>query len=153
MDCDAVKDWKLNIFKITDRLISLYSQNTNKLARKSKNRYRYLKLGIQEVHRKYVLVPADIAANNDVVVRRLHYINTLKQELSGTKAYEQASAEEKTVINHHIFRHVTKFGVSVDEDKERLPTFNWLPKLNKQPYKSRFIANPAHARLPNYLNC
>ena len=26
-----------------------------------------------------------------------------KQELSGTKAYEQTSAEEKSVINHDIF--------------------------------------------------
>ena len=24
--------------------------------------------------------------------------------------------------------------------QERLPTFYWLPKLHKQPYKSRFIA-------------
>ena len=42
----------------------------------------------------YVLVPADKAANNVVVVSRLHYINTLKQELSGTKAYEQTSEKE-----------------------------------------------------------
>ena len=34
-----------------------------------------------------VLVPADKAANNIVVVCRLHYINTLKQELDGTRAY------------------------------------------------------------------
>ena len=64
------------------------------------------------------------------------YINTLKQELSGTKAYEQTSAEEKSVINHRIFQNATRFGVSVDEDKERLPTFYWLPKLHKQSYKS-----------------
>ena len=32
------------------------------------------------------------------------------------------------------------FGVSVDEDQKRLPTFYWLPKLHKQPHKSRFIA-------------
>ena len=30
--------------------------------------YRYLKLGIEEFHRKYALVPADKAANNVVVV-------------------------------------------------------------------------------------
>ena len=35
-----------------------------------------LKQGIQEFHRKYVLGPADKAANNGVVVCRLHYINT-----------------------------------------------------------------------------
>ena len=65
---DALKDWKLNIFKIIDRRISFYSQNTNMLPRKPKISYRYLKSGIEEFHRKYVLVPADKAANNVVVV-------------------------------------------------------------------------------------
>ena len=59
------------------------------LPSKPKISYRYLKSGIEEFHRKYVLVTADKAANNGVVVLRLHYIDTLKQELSGTKAYEQ----------------------------------------------------------------
>ena len=63
MECDALKDWTLNIFKITDRHISFYSQNTNMLARKPKISYRYLKSGIEKFHRKYVLVPADKAAN------------------------------------------------------------------------------------------
>ena len=69
MECDAIKDWKLNIFKIIDRRISFYSQNTNMLPRKPKSSYHYLKLGIQEFHKKYVLVPADKDANNVVVVR------------------------------------------------------------------------------------
>ena len=34
-----------------------------------------------------------------------------------------------------------KFEVFVDEDHSKLPTINWLPKLHKRPYKSRFIAN------------
>ena len=34
-----------------------------------------------------------------------------------------------------------KFGLFVDEDNSKLPTFYWLPKLHKGPYKSRFIAN------------
>ena len=68
VECDALKDWKLNIFKIIDRRISFYSQNTNMLPRKPKISYRYLKSGIEEFHRKYVLVPADKAANNVVVV-------------------------------------------------------------------------------------
>ena len=87
------------------------------------------------------MVPADKAANNVVVVGRLHYVNTSKQELSGTKAYEQTSAEEKSVVNYHIFLNASRFSVRVDKDQERLPTFYWLPELNKQPYKSRFIAN------------
>ena len=62
-ECDALKDWKLNIFKIIDRSISFFFQNTNMLPRKPKINYCYLKSGIEEFHRKYVLVPADKAAN------------------------------------------------------------------------------------------
>ena len=50
MECDALKDWILNVFKIIDQRISYYSQNTNMLPRKPKISYRYLKLGIQEFH-------------------------------------------------------------------------------------------------------
>ena len=50
VECDALKDWKLNIFKIIDRRISFYSQNTNMLPRKPKISYRYLKSGIEELH-------------------------------------------------------------------------------------------------------
>ena len=71
----------------------------------------------------------------------MHYINTLKQELIGTKAYEQTSEKEKSVINNPIFHNATRFAVSVNEHQERLPTFYWLPTLHKQPYKARFIAN------------
>ena len=71
----------------------------------------------------------------------MHYIDTLKQELSGAKAYEQTSDKEKSVIDNHIFHNATRFAVSVNEDQERLPTFYWLPKLHKKPYKARFIAN------------
>ena len=42
-------------------------QKTNMLPRKPKISYRYLKSGIEEFHRKYVLVPADKAANSVVV--------------------------------------------------------------------------------------
>ena len=33
------------------------------------------------------------------------------------------------------------FGLFVDEDHSKFPMLYWLPKLDKRPYKSRFIAN------------
>ena len=79
----ALKEWKISIFTIVDRRIKFYSQNTNLLPPKLKSSFKHLKQGIKEFHRKYmyVLVPADKAANNVAVVCRLHYVNTLKQEL------------------------------------------------------------------------
>ena len=51
-----------------NKRISFYSQNTNLLPPKPKTSLHHLKLGIQEFHKKYVLAPADKAANNVVVV-------------------------------------------------------------------------------------
>ena len=97
-----MKEWKLSIFNIVDKRIKFYSQNTNLLPPKPKSSFRHLEQGIQEFHRKFVLVPADNAANNVVVVCRLHYINTLKQELNSTKAYEDISIDEKSVVYSHL---------------------------------------------------
>ena len=135
-----MKECKLSIFNIVDKRIKFYSQNTNLLPPKPKSFFRHLKQGIQEFHRKYVLVPADKAANN-VVVCRLHYINTLKQELNGTKAYEETSVDEKSVVYSHSNEIPNKFAVYVKERQDRLPTMYWLPKFHIRPYKARFIAN------------
>ena len=61
-------------------------------------------------------------------------VNSMENRVifSGTKAYKQTSEKENSVI---------RFAVSVNEDQERLPTFYWLHKLHKKPYKARFIAN------------
>ena len=98
VECNVLKEWKLSILNIVDKRIKFYSHNTNLLPPMPKSSLRYLKQGIQEFHRKYVLVPADKAANNIVFVSRLHYIKALKQELNSTKAYEETSTDEKTLI-------------------------------------------------------
>ena len=99
---NALKECKRSIFTIVDKRIKFYSQNTNLLPPKPKSSFRYLKQGIQEFHRKYVLVPADKATNNVVVVCRLHYVNTLKQELDGTRAYLETDTDEMSVVNAHL---------------------------------------------------
>ena len=71
----------------------------------------------------------------------LHYINTFKQERSGTKAYKETSEEEKSVVNGHCNHLALNFSVCVKERQERIPTMCWLPKLHKRPYKAQFIAN------------
>ena len=80
------------------------------------------------------MAPADKAANNIVVVCWLHYINTLKEELNGTKAYEETSIDEKSVVYCHSNEIPIKFAVDVKEHQDRLPTMYSLPKLHKRPY-------------------
>ena len=67
------------------------------------------------------MAPADEAANNVVAVRWLHYVNTLKPGLGGTKAYEQQLlAEEMSVVNDHISHSASKFAICVKEGQDRL---------------------------------
>ena len=80
------------------------------------------------------MVPADKAANNVVVVCRLHYINTLKQELNGTNTYEETSLDEKSVVYSHSNEIPNKFAVDVKERQDRLPRMYWLPMLHKRSY-------------------
>ena len=88
---------------------------------KPKLSFPHLKQGIQEFH-KYVLVPADKAANNVVVVGRLHYINTLTQELGRTKTYERTSTDEKSIVDNHCCHITTKFAVGISENHVILAT-------------------------------
>ena len=68
VESNALNNWKLNIFQIIDKRISFYLNNHDLLPPKPKFSFRHLKQGIQEFHRQYILVPADKAANNVVVV-------------------------------------------------------------------------------------
>ena len=61
--------------------------------------------------------------------------------MSGTGACGRTSGGGKSVIDGRVFHNATRFAVSVNKDQERLPTFYWLPKLHKKPYKARFIAD------------
>ena len=56
VECSALKEWKLSRFNIVDKRIQFYSHNTNLLPPKPKFSSRHLKQGIEEFHRKYVLV-------------------------------------------------------------------------------------------------
>ena len=109
VESHALKNCKLNSFQIIDQRISFYSNNLDILPPKSKFSFRHLKQGIQEFHRKYVLIPADKAANNVVVVWRFHYKNTLIHDLGSTKTSERTSTDEKSVVDNHCCHITTKF--------------------------------------------
>ena len=135
-----------------DKRIKFYSQNTNLSPPKYKSSFRHLKQGIHEFHWKYVLVPADKAANNVVVVCRLHYINTLKQELNRTKAYEETSIDEKPVVYSHSNEIPNKFAVDVKERQDRLPTMYWLPSFIKDRIKLGSLQILALVHIQSFQN-
>ena len=68
--------------------------------------------------------------------------NTLKRELVDTNAYKlQPSLSEGVIVDGHGCHTALHFGVKDKENQDKVPTLYWLPKLHKNPYKARFIAN------------
>ena len=82
----------LTIKLLSTILKMLNSQNTNRLPPKPNSSFRHLRQSIQEFRGNYD--KADKAANNAVVVCRLHSINSLQQELNDTEAYEETCTDE-----------------------------------------------------------
>ena len=93
---------KKNIFDIIETRIKFYNSNTHLLPPKPKFTYRHLKREIQSFHSKFVLVPADKASNNVIIIWKLHYIDILNQELKCTKAYTKTQCSEKVLVSEHV---------------------------------------------------
>ena len=62
--------------------------------------------------------------------------DVLKEELNSTSTYVPAQLTKDTLLLCNIDT-LTKSNIKID--KLDLPTFYWLPKLHKNPYKSRYI--------------
>ena len=75
------------------------------------------------------------------MIWKRHYVEVLKGELNSTSTCGPAQLTKDQHPDHHI-NTLTKIDVKID--KCELPTFYWLPKLHKRPFKSRFISNFSH---------
>ena len=101
----------------------------------------------------FVLVRANKAANNVVVVWRLYYIDTLKRELIDTNAYKlQASLSKKVVVDGHSCHTALHFGVKTKENQDKAPTLYWLPELHKNHIKPDLLLILVLVRQQNFLN-
>ena len=71
-----------------------------------------------------------------------YYINTLKQELSTVKTYEQNRLDATYIlIGIDAIWQLSLGCLLMRTIASFLRYLNWLPKLHKRPYKARFNAN------------
>ena len=98
------------------------------------------------------MVPADKAANNVVVVCRLHYVNTLKQELDGTRAYLETDTDEVSVVNAHLNDLPVKFSVCLNEGQDKLLTMYCYLSFTKDHTKLDLLQILALVLPLNFLN-
>ena len=58
---------------------------------------------------------------------KVYFINTLKQDLSTAKTYENNLLDVRYIYDRHRCHMAAKFGVFPDEDHSELPTLYWIP--------------------------
>ena len=100
---------------------------------------------LHKLHANYVLVPADKAANNVIIVCKKYSTDTLAKELginsvniNNTKYIPIDDSFETIVKSHNQF--ITSVGLEMSEEDQNLPYLYWTPTLHKSPYKRQFIA-------------
>ena len=95
----------------------------------------------EQFHQKYVLVPADKASNNIIVVCKKFYVDVIINEMRNTdqrSTYVSSTNSHDQLIRKHIM-DMQRWNI-ISPVMERLLPMYWLPKLHKTPYGSRFIA-------------
>ena len=159
VDSRVFDEWECRVLDtIRTRIDRLKSKDKNprkKHVLSDKTCKRYL----EDFHKCYVLVPADKAGNNVLVVCKKYYLDVMLKELdicngNSPQTYVSCSAySEEIVLKHEEF--MTRQNVKIPDEMRQLATLYWLPKMHKNPIGSRFIAasNKIFNVLPNlYLN-
>ena len=113
---------------------------------------RLERMEIQSLHNKFVIAPADKAANNYIFICKKYYLLTMCNELgvsknsatdcweaNGNAVYSPLHHTENQLISEHELQS-SNFGVDVTAENKTLPIIYGIPKLHKNPYKFRFIA-------------
>ena len=95
----------------------------------------------------------DKASNNFVLICKKFYIQTLIQELGfdevtfdsiGNDTYKPCKENEEHYVDQISSTLLRRFGIKVEHENMCLPCIFWNPKLQKDPYKARFIAGAKH---------
>ena len=100
---------------------------------------------LHKLQTNYVLIPADKAANNVIIVCKKYYIDILVKELGinnvniSNPTYIPIDDSFETIVKSQN-QFITSVGLEMSEEDQNLPYLYWTPKLHKSPYKHRFIA-------------
>ena len=96
----------------------------------------HIKAYLTKLQSKYVLVPADKAANNIIFVCKYYYIHTLMEELginSGTNLNSTQDPTVDEIIQTHATTLEDVLDIKLQQREKNLPQIYWIPKLHKTP--------------------
>ena len=143
IDLNKFNGWLTNIKKVLKN--KLYrSKHSIRTSSFQKVNYKALK----ELQKRFVITNIDKAGNNFGVICKKYYIDVLKKELGinnisdirGNDVYILSTNTVEEIINLHKDKISKNFNINISDQDSSIPSLFWIPKLHKNPFKSRFIA-------------
>ncbi len=112
---------------------------------------------LRRFQERFVVVPADKATGNYIIVCKNFYLSVLCEELgithqlnaftvNGNAVYTPASTDIQLILNKHA-SFSFYLGCLTKAENKVLPKIFAVPKLHKNPYKFRFIAGAHYSTL------
>ena len=107
---------------------------------------------LKELQDRFVITPIDKAGNNFGIICKWYYISVLKKELGidnilgihGNTTYQPINSNITEIIEKHKHDLNDNYNIKISDKDSFIPLLFWVPKLHKNPYKSRFIAGASN---------
>ena len=145
---ECLEEWKNKILHKTDsKISSLKSKITPRITNpvlKQPEVEQYL----EEIHKKFVLVPIDKAANNVAIICKRYYVEVILKEIGMMDSQSSTTyCRSEKLKDEIIYDNLTvskKLSLTITEKDTVLPIMYWTPKMHKTPSGQRFIIASKH---------
>ena len=94
---------------------------------------------LEELQRKFVIVPVDKASNNFAFICKTFYVQRILSEISDNPTYNKVDNHTKEEIIKLNSEMCKTFDLNITVKQNSLPSMYWIPKMHKNPIGARFI--------------
>ena len=133
VEIDTLSEWSKSIRTLVKRRLYILSTTMSTKAQSVFSNPDVIKT-LNSLHERFVVVPADKAANNVVLICKTYYYQCLVNELgiNGTNinsTYEHTTLSKEDILSNHK-SVINIFGISMNDKNYDLPYMYWTPKLH-----------------------
>ena len=143
LDHNRFTNWRNKIIEKINARIAILRNKITSQPTKPVLKDPTVKTYLDDLHKKFVIVPIDKASNNVAIICKRFYIASILDELgipgNSSLTYEVIDIPASTIIdeNNHLVQSI--LGKNLDERSRSLPQIYWMPKMHYTPCRKRFI--------------
>ena len=87
---------------MVDRRITTIRSHDSKTQKRQTLREPICKQALEDLHKDYVLAPADKAGNNIIIICKQYYKEVLTKELTSTSTYTRTNRPVEELVRDHV---------------------------------------------------